>query len=113
MAADSSCRGGRQGGPSDGGGPPLAVLTAAADVEAAAGRRYPSTNQGDPVEYPQVKPKFWLLPRDNTQYILRNFALPNLWGSTWCNRWHHGGSCFDNFPVGISMRTPPSPPARW
>ena len=69
-------------GPSEGGGTPEASVESPADIAPVAVRGAPCTDQGDPVENPQVKPKFWLLPGDNTRDIFQNYTLPTLWGST-------------------------------
>ena len=46
-------------GPSEGGGTPEASVESPADIAPVAVRGAPCTDQGDPVENPQVKPKFW------------------------------------------------------
>ena len=47
---------------------------------------------------PHHRPNLALLPGENTQHVIRTFALPTLVGSTWCKRWKHRGRCFENYP---------------
>ena len=56
---------------------------------------------------PHHRPNLALLHGENTQDVLRTFALPTLGGSTWCKRWHHGGRCFENCPRGGIHVAPP------
>ena len=42
------------------------------------------------------RPALAMIEGENTRDILRNVVLPTLGGHTWCKRWHHGGTCFEN-----------------
>ena len=90
MEESSNLQEGGRDVPSEGGGAPEAAAAASADAAQVAGQVDPHTDQGDPVDNPQVNPKFRLLPGDNIQDILEKFTLTTLQGSTWCKCWHNG-----------------------
>ena len=50
--------------------------------------------KGTPLTNPTRIPVLTLRAGENTWYVLRNVALPNLEGSIWCKHWHRGGRCF-------------------
>jgi len=42
------------------------------------------------------RPALAMLEGENTRDLLRGVVLPTLGGATWCKRWYHGGTCFEN-----------------
>ena len=77
------------------------------DVAVAAGQGSPCTDQGDPVENPQVNPKFQILPGDNTRDILQKFTVPTLRGSTYGKSFASQGPLLRELPPWEQPCGPP------